>query len=300
MRATRIKAAKHIHEQKKKSGTLQSDAVFKVADVDLTNIIDSESYYGGWTMVSSVAGAYATLGLKTAYGDASHMEGKGFNTFGCFFDIGTYSTNRGLCSIVSGHGIGPECHHEWAPRFEAAAAVVGFNVAGRVMVVDLEKSIDTAHDEAMDNGEKFNDERHVLKNMIPKLGPEEKTTGPGLYSRALRAPSKLEVDQIKALYGPRQKAWLARFPDHELYRAYSPGLNDTIVTSQGAESAMNAALANKIRRVEPMAMLKLNAETQQRKFRAEKVLRSVPYQLEVATASCVLCLLHVTCHHLPP
>jgi hypothetical protein len=175
MRATRIKAAKHIHEQKKKSGTLQSDGVFKVADVELTNIIDSEFYYGGWTMVSSVAGAYATLGLKTAYGDASHMEGKGFNTFGCFFDIGTYSTNRGLCSIVSGHGIGPECKEDWAPRFEAAAAIGGFGVAGRVTVVDLEKSIDTAHDEAMHNGEKLNDERHVLKNMIPKLGPAHRS-----------------------------------------------------------------------------------------------------------------------------
>jgi hypothetical protein len=38
MRATRIKAAKHIHEQKKKSGMLQSGAIFNAADVDLTNV----------------------------------------------------------------------------------------------------------------------------------------------------------------------------------------------------------------------------------------------------------------------
>ncbi len=44
MRTTRIKAAKQIHEQKKKSGTLQSDAVFEAADVDLTNTIDGESH----------------------------------------------------------------------------------------------------------------------------------------------------------------------------------------------------------------------------------------------------------------
>ena len=128
----------------------------------------------------------------------------------------------------------------------------------------------------MHNGTKFNDERHVLKNMIPALGPDEKATGPGLYSRALRAPSKLEVDLIKDEYGPRQKKWLDRFPDSELYRAYAPGLKDNIVTSQGAESAMNAALANKIRRVEPLSMLKLNAEAQRRKFYTEKVLCRVP------------------------
>ena len=143
------------------------------------------------------------------------MEGKGYNTYGSFYEIGTYSSNRSVCSIVT--------------------------------------------------------ERHVLKNTTPKLGPEEKATGPGLYSRAFQAPSQLEVDQIKAEYGPRQKPWLDRFPDSELYRAYSLGLEDTIVTSQGAESAMNAALANKIRRVEPFAMMKLNAEMQSRKFNVEKV-----------------------------
>jgi len=226
--------------------------------------------------VSSLAETYAKKGLMTAYADASHMEGKGSNTFGTYFDVGTYTSNRSLCSIVSGHGIGPECKEEWDLRFEAAAAVVGFDVTGRTTVVDLEKAIDTAHDAAMHNGTKFNDERHVLKNMIPALGPDEKATGPGLYSRALRAPSKLEVDLIKDEYGPRQKKWLDRFPDSELYRAYAPGLKDNIVTSQGAESAMNAALANKIRRVEPLSMLKLNAEAQRRKFYTEKVLCRVP------------------------
>ena len=102
------------------------------------------------------------------------------------------------------------------------------------------------------------------------------------------------MDQIKSTFGPRQAAWLNRFPNRELYRAYSLGLKDNIMTSQGAESAMKAALVNRIRCVEPMAMLQLNAETQCRKFHAEKVLCSVPYQLEDKTATCVDCLLHVT------
>ena len=171
MRTTRIKAAKHIHEQKKKSGTLPSDAVFNAADVDLTNIKDGELYYGGWTYVSSLAETYAKKGLMTAYADASHMEGKGSNTFGTYFEVGTYTSNHSLCSIVSGHGIGPECKEGWSLRFEATAAVVGFDVPGRTTVVDLEKAIDTAHDAAMHNGTKFNDERLVLKNMVPRLAP---------------------------------------------------------------------------------------------------------------------------------
>ena len=195
--------------------------------------------------------------LKTAFADASHMDGKGSITYGTFYDVGTYDPNRALLSIACGHSIGPECNEEWATRFNAAANVPGFDVPARVTLVDMEKSIDTAFDAAMVHAKKFNDERHVIKNMNNKLGPSEKATGPALYSRALRAPSVLEVEQLKVSYGPAQKAYLGKFPDSELYRACSPGLVDTIVTSQGAESSMNAALANKIRRVEPMAMLKL-------------------------------------------
>ena len=204
MRTTRIKAAKHIHEQKT-SGTLPSGAVLNAADVDLTNIKDGEFFYDGCTYVSSFAETYAKEGLMTAFADASHMEGKGSNTFGTYFDVGTYTSNRSLCSIVSGHGIGPECKEEWDLRFEASAAVVGFDVPSRTTVVVIEKVIDTAHDAAMHNGTKFNDERHVLKNMVPALGPDENAAGPGFDSRALRAPSKLEVDLMKGEYGPRQK-----------------------------------------------------------------------------------------------
>jgi hypothetical protein len=42
--------------------------------------------------------------------------------------------------------------------------------------------------------------------------------------------------------------------------------NDFILTSQGAESAMNAALKNKIRCVEPFAMLRIIAATDCSKF----------------------------------
>ena len=271
MRAIRMKAAKFIHKQKVKGGTLPAGDVFDESEVYTADIVDGEYYYSGFTFQSALAMRYAGNGLKTAFADASHMEGKGFSTYGTFYEIGTYDQNRSLCSIVCGHSIAPECKEEWVLRFEAAANVPGYDVLGRVTLVDLEKSIDTAHDETMKNATKFNDERHVIKNMNAKLGPKEKATGPALYSKALRAPSKREVELIKASYGPAQRAFLEKYPDSELYRAFSPGLKDTIVTSQGAESSMNAALANKIRCSEPMAMIMRIAETQQRKFNANKV-----------------------------
>ena len=76
--------------------------------------------------------------------------------------------------------------------------------------------------------------------------------------------------------GRAKKKWLERFPDSELYRAYAPGLKDNIVTSQGGRVRHERSLANKIRRVEPMSMLKLNAEAQYCKFYTVKVLHSVP------------------------
>jgi hypothetical protein len=171
MRTTRIKAAKHIHEQKK-SGTLPSGAVRYAADVDLTNIKDGEFYYDSCAYVSSFAETYAKEGLMTAYADASHMEGKGSNTFGTYFDVGTYTSNHSLCSIVSGHGIGPECKEGWSLRFEATAAVVGFDVPGRTTVVDLEKAIDTAHDAAMHNGARSSTtSASCSKTWSPRLAP---------------------------------------------------------------------------------------------------------------------------------
>jgi len=271
MRKIRLKAAKHIFEQLQKDDKIPIDAEFDPADVDMSDIHDGDRFYGGWTFVSSVSEIYATQGLLSAYADAAHMEGKGQNTYGIFLNIGTYTANRNLGSIVSGHGIGAECKEEWLPRFKAAADVANFDCEGRVILVDMEKSIDISLDMEMTHAKKFNDERHVLKNMTPKLGPDERKTGPALYSRALRAASTLEVDQIVAQYGPNQKKWLERFSDSELYRAYSPGLKDGIVTSQGAESAMLAAVANNIRRVEPLSMIKINVETEASKFYAEKV-----------------------------
>jgi len=176
---------------------------------------------------------------------------------------------------------------EWLRVFGAAADLPGVDVSGRSVSADMEKSLGNAHDETMKHSSKFYDERHVKKNMIPNLGPKEKATGPGKYSRALRAPSVAHVEAIKATYGPNQKKYLDKFKDEELYTAYTTrmGLSDT---SQGAESAMHAALANAARKSEPMTMLMKIAESEAKKFNAKKVAHSSP----PCGISRLLCLAH--------
>ena len=275
MRKVRIKSAKFIHMQLVKSGKLPEGTVFNEAEVDQGGIVDGEEYYGGFTYSSSVAKQYAARCTPHAYADAAHMEGKGAFSYGTFFEYGIHDQNNSLCSIVKGHTVGTECHDEWLRVFGAAADVPGVDVSGRSVSADMEKSLGNAHDETMKHSSKFYDERHVKKNMIPNLGPKEKATGPGKYSRALRAPSVAHVEAIKATYGPNQKKYLDKFKDEELYTAYTTrmGLSDT---SQGAESAMHAALANAARKSEPMTMLMKIAESEAKKFNAKKVAHSSP------------------------
>ena len=45
MRAIRLKAAKHIHAQKKKDGALPAEDVFKESDCDMADIVDGGVYY---------------------------------------------------------------------------------------------------------------------------------------------------------------------------------------------------------------------------------------------------------------
>lgn len=273
MRKVRIKSAKFIHMQLMKSGKLPKDAVFNEAEVDQGGIVDGDEYYGGFTYRSSLAAQYAARCTLIAYADAAHMEGKGQFSYGTFFEYGIHDQNNSLCSVIKAHTVGTECHGEWLRVFAAAADVPGVDVLGRSLSADMEKSLGNAHDEIFEHSSKFFHERHVKKNMIPKLGPKENATGPEKYSRALRAPSELHVKEIKATYGPNQKKYLDKFKDKELYTAFTTrkGLS---VTSQGAESAMNAALANAIRKSEPMTMLMQVVESEAKKFNAKKVAHS--------------------------
>lgn len=59
----------------------------------------------------------------------------------------------------------------------------------------------------------------------------EQSTGIRRYEKALRAPKIVLVDSIKAQYVPKTSAYLSKFADKELYRAYSL-IEDLVVTSQ--------------------------------------------------------------------
>ena len=85
----------------------------------------------------------------------------------------------------------------------------------------------------------------------------------------MRAPSTEETDAIVASFGPNATAYLSKYPKSELFTSYSR-IVDSIITSQGAEAAMNGALVNKIRCVEPTAMLHAMANTQRLKLAKNK------------------------------
>ena len=110
----------------------------------------------------------------------------------------------------------------------------------------------------------FLDPLHVRKNMGVKLGAT-KAIGFSLYERAMHAPSRPAVDAIVAGYTEARKQYLGKFEPSEIYNAYSR-LEDTIVTSQGAESQMSASLRNHIRSVEPQKMINKVVLTKRSRF----------------------------------
>ena len=146
--------------------------------------------------------------------------------------------------------------------------VPDFDVPRRTIIVDQEKSIDTAFDDVVKHAHLFLDPLHVKKNMSPHLGTG-KAKGISQYEKAVRAPSREEVNKIVDEYSPSQARYLGKFPKSRLYAAYSH-LEYGVVTSQAAESQMNASLRNQIRTVEPQKMLMNVVLTQRRNFLQHK------------------------------
>lgn len=253
MRATRVKAAKHIFQQCKKAGSLPKDAMFDDNVVSLSDIKDGFTFYGGFTLVMPVASTYVLKGRKTAAADACHCDGIGPQSYGTLFEVVTYDANNHILPLVFAHFVGSECEEYWTSVFNACKSLPGFDITERTTIVDQEKSIDTAYRKVMERAKLFLDPLHVKKNMGPKLG-SEKAVGLSLYERAVRAPSQAEVDNLVAEYPEAQRLYLGKFPKSELYRAYS-SLEDMHVTSQGAECEMAASLRNHIRCVEPQKMI---------------------------------------------
>lgn len=254
MKEIRIKAAQHIFKQLQKMGCVPAKEKFNRDVVEQGDIADGKRYYSGLLFVPSTSAHFCSFGRLTTTADAAHCQGIGPQSYGTTFEVVGYDANNNLVPLLFYHYIGTESEESWRVVFTALKAISGFDRAGRVTIVDQEKSIDSAFRGVMEHAHLFLDALHVKKNMTPSLGAE-KAHATSLYQRALVAPTMQEVDRIKGLYGPRQRSYLSKFQNRELYRAYS-SLQDMVVTSQGAESQMYVSVRNCIRSVEPQHMLK--------------------------------------------
>lgn len=253
MKETRVKAARHIFNQCQKGKTIPKDAVFNEDVVDVSDIIDDGRYYEGLLFVPSVACQYIREGRNTCAADAAHCDGVGPQSYGTTFEVVTYDTNMHLLPLLFAHFVGAECHEYWHRVFSECQKLEGFDVESRTTIVDQEKSIDSAYKDVFQNAKMFLDPMHVRKNMGSALGAS-RAVGISLYDKALYAPTEAAVDEVVARYSETQAKYLGRFKRSELYRAYS-SLDDTIVTSQGAESQMSSSIRNCVRTVEPQKML---------------------------------------------
>jgi hypothetical protein len=196
------------------------------------------------------------------------MEGIGPQSFGTYFEVSGYDANNHLLPLTVGHYAGTEDLRSWGHCFDLCRSLRYYDIPRRVCIADMEKSIDTSFKQKMTHAKPFCDERHVKKNMAPKIsGNKEK--GLKLYASALRAPSKARVDAIVESYDDSQKLYLLKYPLTQLYKAYAE-LEDLVLTSQGAESTMSAALRNKIRAMEPQDMLQAIVTKQHEKFYKQK------------------------------
>lgn len=268
MKATRIKSARFIFEQSKKAGLLEDDEVFDSSSIDVQDIMDDEQYYAGFIFMPSICKHMAATCRKTSAADAAHCQGLGPQSYGTTYEVVLYDTNNHITPICFAHSVATENGETWKSVFQNVATIDGFDCPGRVIVTDQEKGIDTAFSKVMCNAKLFLDFLHVKKNMISSLGVE-KAMGPALYKRALWAPSQGRCELIKEEYGPKQKAYLSKFSNEQLYRSYAH-LEDTITTSQGAESQMRASIRNFIRSAEPQQMIWTMVSTQRARFYEKK------------------------------
>lgn len=264
MKKIRVKAARFIFNQRKKDGFVCNDETFDARCVDLRDVDDNAEYYGGFLFVPSIAEHFCKFGRKTSTADAAHCEGVGPQSYGTTFEVMVYDSNHHVVPILFSHSVGSESEETWSHVFKAVQKIPGFDVEGRVTIVDQEKSIDKVYRDVMKHAKLFLDMLHVKKNMSPHLG-SEKASALSLYERAVRAPSEAQASTIMAQYGPNQRAYLDKFPKCEVYRSFSK-LRDLILTSQGAESQMSASLRNNIRSVEPQQMLRAVVDVQRTSF----------------------------------
>ena len=203
MRVIRVKAARFIFNQLRKSGHLPQDAQFDARVVDTSDVANRKVYYSGFVFVPSIASDFCESGRMTTSADAAHCQGCGPQSYGTTFEVVGYDATHNLVPLLFAHSVGTECEETWTIVFSKLKAVPGFDVPGRVTIVDQEKSIDTSFSNVMQHACLFLDPLHVKKNMAVYVG-RERATALLKYSRAVRAPSTATVAAIKREYGEKQ------------------------------------------------------------------------------------------------
>lgn len=103
--------------------------------------------------------------------------------------------------------------------FNHVKEIIGFGRDGRVAAIDHEKTIDTSFRSVMSNACLFSDMFPVRKNMGVVVGAEKVSRIP-LCGKALFALCRSSFQNIESLYGPKQRSYLSKFDDSELYRAH--------------------------------------------------------------------------------
>lgn len=94
----------------------------------------------------------------------------------------------------------------------ALTAIPVLNREGRITIVHQDKSIDSAFKTVITQPYLFINPMHVKRNMTPLL-VAEKRNGVALYKITLHAASVEELEQMKGLYGPRQRFNLSKYAD---------------------------------------------------------------------------------------
>lgn len=175
MKAVRVKSAKFIFEQSKKAGLLPEHAKFDADCVVLDDISDASMYYAGFVFVPNIARHMCDTGRKTCSADAAHCQGVGPQSYGTTFEVVSYDGNNHVTPLCFAHYVGTESAESWETVFNAIGEVDGFDVAGRVTVVDQEKGIDCAYRKLMRHATLFLDVMHLKK--IWRLRSERKRQG---------------------------------------------------------------------------------------------------------------------------
>lgn len=143
MKDIRIQAAHFIFYQEKWSGRLEG-VEFDVKTVNVSDIDDEAQYYSYFQFIPNISERICSNGRNVKAADAAHCKGAGTQSFGTTFEDIGYENNYNLCPLYFSHYVGSENSYIWTKVFDAVSKIGGFDVDGRVTIVDQEKNTDSS------------------------------------------------------------------------------------------------------------------------------------------------------------